>query len=173
MGWLFRLELLGSANDSLRHRPSPSIPRSERFNGDAEGGGALRLGQAELRPNLPQGLGFLGHRSRRCHWCAVAWKRMDGDEIGRSQTAECWREFAKSISVGRFRPVEVSGGTSARIDGPVRGCANSLGNGAPGRIRTFDPRLRRPVLYPTELRARIFITNDLQEFLALQPERLH
>ena len=26
--------------------------------------------------------------------------------------------------------------------------------GAPGRTRTFDPRLRRPVLYPTELRAR-------------------
>ena len=27
------------------------------------------------------------------------------------------------------------------------------GSGAPGRIRTCDPRLRRPVLYPTELRA--------------------
>jgi putative transposase len=26
--------------------------------------------------------------------------------------------------------------------------------GAPGRTRTCDPRLRRPVLYPTELRAR-------------------
>lgn len=26
-------------------------------------------------------------------------------------------------------------------------------NGAPGRIRTCDPRLRRPLLYPTELRA--------------------
>src|SRR5204863_2309609 len=26
--------------------------------------------------------------------------------------------------------------------------------GAPGRIRTCDPRLRRPSLYPTELRAR-------------------
>src|SRR3954469_346188 len=25
--------------------------------------------------------------------------------------------------------------------------------GAPGRTRTCDPRLRRPVLYPTELRA--------------------
>ena len=25
---------------------------------------------------------------------------------------------------------------------------------APGRIRTCDPRLRRPMLYPTELRAR-------------------
>ena len=29
------------------------------------------------------------------------------------------------------------------------------GRGAPGRTRTFDPRLRRPVLYPTELRARV------------------
>jgi hypothetical protein len=28
--------------------------------------------------------------------------------------------------------------------------------GAPGRTRTCDPRLRRPVLYPTELRARSF-----------------
>ena len=27
--------------------------------------------------------------------------------------------------------------------------------GAPGRIRTCDPRLRRPMLYPTELRAHI------------------
>ena len=32
--------------------------------------------------------------------------------------------------------------------------ANSLGNSAPGRTRTCDPRLRRPMLYPTELRAR-------------------
>ena len=29
-----------------------------------------------------------------------------------------------------------------------------LNNGAPGRIRTCDPKLRRLVLYPTELRAR-------------------
>src|SRR5438477_4495779 len=28
-------------------------------------------------------------------------------------------------------------------------------HGAPGRIRTCDPRLRRPVLYPTELRAHV------------------
>src|SRR3972149_1587894 len=31
--------------------------------------------------------------------------------------------------------------------------ANCLGSGAPGRTRTCDPRLRRPVLYPPELRA--------------------
>src|SRR6266566_1904707 len=30
--------------------------------------------------------------------------------------------------------------------------ANSLGKSAPGRTRTCDPRLRRPVLYPPELR---------------------
>ncbi len=30
---------------------------------------------------------------------------------------------------------------------------NSRSYGAPGRIRTYDPRLRRPLLYPTELRA--------------------
>jgi hypothetical protein len=29
----------------------------------------------------------------------------------------------------------------------------AFSNGAPGRIRTCDPRLRRPLLYPTELRA--------------------
>ncbi len=31
--------------------------------------------------------------------------------------------------------------------------ASTLINGAPGRIRTCDPRLRRPLLYPAELRA--------------------
>ena len=30
----------------------------------------------------------------------------------------------------------------------------SVGRGTPGRTRTCDPRLRRPLLYPTELRAR-------------------
>src|SRR5688572_15087537 len=32
--------------------------------------------------------------------------------------------------------------------------------GAPGRTRTCGPRLRRPVLYPTELRARVPIVTD-------------
>ena len=34
-------------------------------------------------------------------------------------------------------------------------CSNSLQNGVPGRSRTCDLRLRRPSLYPTELRVRI------------------
>ncbi len=30
--------------------------------------------------------------------------------------------------------------------------------GAPGRIRTRDPRFRKPLLYPTELQARFLIS---------------
>ena len=32
-----------------------------------------------------------------------------------------------------------------------------LSNGAPGAIRTLDKRLRRPLLYPTELQARLMV----------------
>jgi hypothetical protein len=32
----------------------------------------------------------------------------------------------------------------------------SRADGAPGRTRTCDPRLRRPMLYPAELRAQAF-----------------
>ena len=31
--------------------------------------------------------------------------------------------------------------------------------GLPGRIRTSDPRLRRPMLYPTELRAEMLLSS--------------
>jgi hypothetical protein len=36
-----------------------------------------------------------------------------------------------------------------------RGLGLFLKNGAPGGIRTHDPRLRRPILYPAELQARL------------------
>ena len=32
-------------------------------------------------------------------------------------------------------------------------CPEDQGHGTPGRTRTFNPRLRRPMLYPVELRA--------------------
>ena len=37
-------------------------------------------------------------------------------------------------------------------------CIAAQANGAPGGIRTPDPRLRRPMLYPTELQARRAVT---------------
>ena len=56
-------------------------------------------------------------------------------------------ETAKSISVGRFLPVAVSGASVAAFFVLTAKSANSLGNGAPGRARTFDPRLRRANSY--------------------------
>ena len=48
---------------------------------------------------------------------------------------------------------QARGHKRARIVGPE--CHDDICRGAPGRIRTCDPKLRRLVLYPTELRARI------------------
>lgn len=45
--------------------------------------------------------------------------------------------------------------SSAVINELEKKCSNSLINGVPGRSRTFDLRLRRPSLYPAELRVRI------------------
>jgi hypothetical protein len=52
-------------------------------------------------------------------------------------------------------PLATSGG-SRGASRRVRGAASREAKSAPGRIRTCDPRLRRPMLYPTELRARGF-----------------
>ena len=63
-------------------------------------------------------------------------------------------ETARSISFGRLRPVAVNGAIVAELRGSFRRLAKCGLESAPGRTRTCDPRLRRPVLYPTELRAR-------------------
>ena len=50
----------------------------------------------------------------------------------------------------------------ARDEARVRRGSPSLRDGAPGRTRTCDPRLRRPLLYPTELRALTWDFKDLR-----------
>ena len=50
-----RLQRPRLADDSLWRGPSAGIPGAERFDGDAKSRRALRLGQAEPRPDLPQG----------------------------------------------------------------------------------------------------------------------
>jgi hypothetical protein len=49
-----RLQRPRFADDSLRRGPSASIPRAKCFEGDTKRGGAVRLGQLEPDPNLPQ-----------------------------------------------------------------------------------------------------------------------
>ena len=141
-------------DDSLRRCPSAGVPGAERLDRDAERGCTLRLRQPESRPDLPNGRRGMSHRSRRCHCPLLAGSEWIAMRIGGSQPFRNWRETAESISVGRFRPVAVSGAIAALFRGPNLRLEKSGQIGAPGRTRTFDPRLRRPVLYPTELRAR-------------------
>ena len=53
---------------------------------------------------------------------------------------------AKSISVGRFRPVAERSLVVVAFRGPCSDFAESGQIGAPGRTRTCDPWLRRPVV---------------------------
>ena len=60
--WPFPFQRPRLADDSLRRWSTACIPSAERFERDTESRRALRLGQAELRSNFPQGRGVLGHR---------------------------------------------------------------------------------------------------------------
>src|SRR4051812_4841086 len=105
----------------------------------------------------------IGPPSTGSEWTAM---RIRGSRLLRK-----WAETAESISVGRFRPVAVSGGIVAEFRGQIRDCANSLGNGAPAATRTRDPRLRRPVLYPTELRAHMVGSLSVASLSRLRADR--
>ena len=80
MQWPLRLQRPRPLYDGLWCEPSSGIPSAECFDGDAKRSRALRLGQAEPRPNLTQDRGGLSHPSRRWHRSNAGWKRMDGDE---------------------------------------------------------------------------------------------
>jgi hypothetical protein len=66
-------------------------------------------------------------------------------ELQDPEIREFWRELARLITFFDL--------CSPSIFSCARNRQNFLGESAPGRTRTCDPRLRRPVLYPTELRA--------------------
>jgi hypothetical protein len=106
---VFHRERLCSAYNCLWRRPSASIPGAERFECDTKGRRAFSLGEAESSPDFSQDRGAFRHRSRQCHRSAAERKRMDGDENPRLVALQNGRKTAKSISVGRFRPVALSG----------------------------------------------------------------
>ena len=79
---------------------------------------------------------------KRVRSTAIEMPRMVGEEV---------------FLVARQRPVRTV--IRGELEAPIRAQITSdsrfqARNGAPGRTRTCDPRLRRTVLYPTELRAR-------------------
>lgn len=112
--------------------------------------------------------------------------RLANDSLRREPSAgipgtECFDRDSKgrrALRLGQaelrsnFRPVAVSGGIVAEFRGPIRDFAISGQIGAPGRTRTCDPRLRRPVLYPTELRARTVWKCQCSKSLDAEPSKL-
>ena len=57
-------------------------------------------------------------------------------------------------------PESQSGALPTELRPPLNSCLLYLDNGAPGRTRTFNPRLRRPMLYPVELRAHFYLLSS-------------
>ena len=47
---------------------------------------------------------------------------------------------------------------------PASGLAPTASYGTPGTTRTYDLRIRSPLLYPAELQARILIFNKLRAY---------
>ena len=67
-----------------------------------------------------------------------------------------WQDHAKVGHCQALKPNPLrhkSEGVFLWGAGSERGILLELGSGAPEWIRTTDPRLRRPMLYPTELQA--------------------
>jgi hypothetical protein len=60
----------------------------------------------------------------------------------------CHTEPFRGIAASIVRPIATASEAQS-----LQRLAAARRAGAPGRTRTCDPRLRRPVLYPTELRA--------------------
>jgi hypothetical protein len=66
------------------------------------------------------------------------------------------------VNTGVMDGPAVAGDLSEPADGlSLRPQKDSAG--APGRIRTCDPRIRSPTLYPAELRARAWRRNEEKE----------
>src|SRR6187200_2634022 len=76
-------------------------------------------------------------------------KRQTGSFVRIRGVASSRNEVARPEGLGAARCER----SEQRQTGGRRGAASREAVGAPGRTRTFDPRLRRPVLYPPELRA--------------------
>jgi hypothetical protein len=79
-----------------------------------------------------------------------------------SQALRAYATLTTNASRGAVRDV-----TSDAVAAPAAG----RDGGAPGRIRTYDTRLRRPVLYPAELRApsrRAIVEEDAALFIPIR-----
>ena len=85
--------------------------------------------------------------------------------IGKIKRLRCGRHIAGKLSVGTRLVQLISGfvGTKQKEKAQKQVCAFVF-NGDPGGIRTPDPRLRRPLLYPTEL-----LNHKMERAMGIEP----
>ena len=99
---------------------------------------AFNTGLAEADVNVQKAMRLAGHTDPKTHMRYV----MQAASMGRIPEAAL-----PQLTPAMARIV------TARDDSPEGRIKNPNDSGTPGRIRTCDPRLRRPLLYPAELRA--------------------
>jgi hypothetical protein len=152
MEWPRRMNRFSSA-ECLRSGPSGA-------SGSANTIGLGNVGTANNSPdaNSTPRPGLAGRRcvahepfGSGCHaWCHAAGRSGCQSTGVRARRLPGLRAF----STERHRPSASQPKACGTAGSGLRvSCRGNLANGAPGRTRTCDPRLRRPVLYPTELRA--------------------
>ena len=171
------MELLaGTALASTASGTAPArVPRAVPLRADAQEGGEGRLRQPRLITQRAKGRRFTlrrwsdgallacGHAARhtRCHRDArsevLIRRRWNGEtciSLGRSMTGQQGDGTPNRYSSWAVNDRSSAGATEMTaccIGGNSRNVAET---GAPGRIRTCGLWLRRPTLYPAELRAR-------------------
>ncbi len=99
-----------------------------------------------------------------CRNLLALWRRTDksypfkwvSDVLNRTQCDGFLRQGLQISRKKRRHSSEASGGIYRVAAARTQNCINGCAYGAPDRTRTCYPRLRRPVLYPDELRARFF-----------------
>ena len=123
------------------------------------------LGHADLK-QTQRYLNVTDEELRRV--MAAMWERRRGTKVGGVRLAPAAEMSAKCQP--RIRNVARPAGLGTARDERKRVAALpkecgaqplAKARSAPGRTRTCDPRLRRPTLYPTELRARAPIVRRL------------
>ena len=143
-----------------------------RIGGRPAGRGTVRDERSEARRFPRQDSEPLTTRDLRCRVsrrrAGQAHSRIGGRPAGRG-TVRDERSEAR-----RFPPAGLGTAGNAqralpRFPQACRASPLAQRVGAPGRTRTCDPRLRRPMLYPTELRARVVFSNALRNVRVAEP----
>ena len=138
-------EGLGSVKDVLRRPTASRVPNSIRLRRDPQLCSERSLGESKPLSTLAEGRG--GHGTPTAPSTVGTWQ--ENGRLAYFRQLICAADRSSRVGAHLRTPP-----TTVAKPGE-RPLSHGGGIGTPGRARTCDPRLRRPMLYPAELRARI------------------